>query len=92
VSSSVQISAVWGGISSSLLSGSSFAVTVGKSSGRSLSASPCEGDWVWGRSVCTVQEEEEEEEVEDGRRDADAGLSSAELDEGKPGTREAEAG
>jgi hypothetical protein len=39
-----------------------------------------------------VQDEEEEDEVEDGRWDADARLSSAELDEGKPGTREAEAG
>jgi hypothetical protein len=89
VTSSVQISAVWSGIR---LLGSSSTVAVGKSSVTSVSVSPCEGDLVWGRSVGMVQDEEEEDEAEDGRWDADARLSSAELDEGKPGTREAEAG
>lgn len=39
-----------------------------------------------------VLEGAEKEEEEDGRRDVDNGLSSAELDEGKLGTRDAEEG
>lgn len=89
----MRISVVWGGISASLLMSEPSALTVGRSGWTAVSASPCESDWVCGRSVGMVQEgAEKEEEEENGRTDADAGLSSAELDEGKSGTRDAEEG